>query len=1064
MKLIMLFVSLLLTLTLHAQRNEKKCHAVLLSAEDGTVVNAAVISYWPGNVHTISDNKGSFEINCAADSLRITHVNFVPLSISLKNKNGLAGAIRLQPLVKQLDEVQVNTGYQSLPKERATGSFEKINNQLFNQQVSTNVMERLEWIANGMYTDRKTNQLSTNYTIRGLSTIKGPRAPLVIVDNFPYEGDLNNINPNDVESITILKDAAASSIWGTRAGNGVIVITTKKARFSQPLRVEVNSNISIAEKPGLFYYNNIGPSDFIDVEQFLYSKGYFNSMITSSSRPVLSPVVELLIKKANGTLTAADADAKINALRSHDLRDDFDKYMYQPAVNKQYAVNLRGGSNNIAYLFSAGYDNNTGSLNDKYNRSSFRSENSFRISSKLQLTTSITYSQSNSKDGRIGYGTISTANGRPPMYTRLTDDAGNPVAVIKQYRQPYLDTAGGGKLLNWNYYPIDEHNHLSNTNRIQSLIGDLSINYKIIKGLSADIKYQYQNQNSNTTTLYDQESFSARNMINSYSQLNRATGVVTYKVPKGGILNNSNSQLTSHNIRGQLNLSRLWTKHEITAIAGTEIRETNTTGNSGTTYGYNSDILTFSSVDYANTYPNYVTGSSSFIPSGISFNDKLNRSVSFYGNAAYTFNSKYSFTISGRRDASNLFGVHTNDKWTPLWSAGTGWDISKEKFYHFKPVPYLKFRATYGFSGNADPGNAAVSVISYQANSTYTLAPTARIDQFGNPDLRWEKVGMLNIGVDFNAFAGRLQGSVEYYHKKAKDLFGSAAVDYTAVATYRLERNVATMKANGWDISLNSVNLKGAVGWTSNLNFSINKDEVVDYYLTNKQALNYVGGGIAISALQGRPVYAVYSYRWAGLDPVNGDPRGYINGAVSKDYNSFTGTNYLVDSLVYNGPAFPTKFGSFGNTITWKNFSLTARLAYKFGYYFMRSSINYTNLFGSRQGNGDYSLRWQQTGDELNTNVPSMVYPAVARRDQFYGGSEVLVEKGDHIRLQYVTLSYDLKNLKYKWLPFSTFNFYVNANNLGIIWRANNHGIDPDYRDNSILPPKNIAVGLKAGF
>jgi TonB-linked SusC/RagA family outer membrane protein len=1034
--------------------------------EKGEPIAGATITVKGTKNATSTDANGHFILKGLDENatLVITGVNIETYEVKVIGRSDLATLnVKTKIIEGEGITVSVNNGYQSIPKERATGSFEKVNNQLFNQQVGTTVLDRLETIANGLYVDKKTTQSAPRFSIRGLSSINGPRSPLVVLDNFPYEGDLNNINPNDVESVTILKDAAAASIWGTKAGNGVIVITTKKAKLNQPLRIEFNTNITIGKKPDLFYYNNISPSDFIDVEQFLYDKGFFNSQISSTSRPPLSPVVELLVKKTNGSMPAADVDAKINALRSHDVRNDFNNYLYQSSVNSQNAINLRGGSENIAYLFSAGYDHNTGSLNDKYSRMNIRSENIFRLGKNVQLTAGITWTQSNTSSGHIGYNNLTTASGNLPMYTQLANDAGNPIAVTRQYRQPYIDTAGAGKLLDWNYYPLDDHNHIDNNNRIQSLLGNIGISYKIIKGLTADIKYQYERQSGDNSTIYDQESFRSRDLINYYSQLNRTTGLVTYKVPKGGILTNSNSLLQSHSIRGQLNFSRQWDKHELVAIAGSEIRQILANSSSLRTYGYNNDILSFTPIDYANTYPNFITGSTSFIPNDQAFSSTLNRYVSFYGNAAYTYMEKYSLSLSARRDASNLFGVSTNDKWTPLWSAGIGWDIAKENFYHFKPVSYLKLRATYGFSGNADPSRSGFTVLSYSISSPYTLLPTAMISQFNNPDLRWEKVGMLNLGIDFKAFANRLQGSVEYYQKKGKDLLGFSSVDYTSVPTNRITKNIASMKVHGWDIAINSINIRGPFLWTSNLNFNINKDKVTDYLLTTRSANSYLNGGINISALVGKPVYGVYTYAWAGLDPQTGDPRGYLNGQPSKDYNALLASTYPIDSLKYIGPALPVLFGSLGNTFSYKGISLTVRLAWKGGYYFMRNSINYSNLFGSRQGHGDYALRWQKPGDELNTTVPSMVYPAVSRRDQFYNNTEVLVERADHLRLQYITLDYDFKTA-FKRLPFSNLVFYINMNNICIIWRANKHGIDPDYRDNSILPSRNIAFGLRANF
>ncbi|GAB3832880.1 hypothetical protein GCM10028895_51200 [Pontibacter rugosus] len=181
----------------------------------------------------------------------------------------------------------VSTGYQRIPQERATGSFAQVSEATLQEQVSTDILSRLEAVASGVSVDR--SRLTPELMVRGLSTINGPATPLIVVDNFPYEGDIGNLNPNDVESITVLKDAAAASIWGARAGNGVIVITTKKGRFNQPLTVGFNSSVSVSQEPDLSYLQQMKASDFIDVEQFLFEKGYYRGQLASSGRPVLSP-------------------------------------------------------------------------------------------------------------------------------------------------------------------------------------------------------------------------------------------------------------------------------------------------------------------------------------------------------------------------------------------------------------------------------------------------------------------------------------------------------------------------------------------------------------------------------------------------------------------------------------------------------------------------------------------------------------------------------------------------------------------------------------------------------
>jgi hypothetical protein len=210
-----------------------------------------------------------------------------------------------------------------------------------------------------------------------------------------------------------------------------------------------------------------------------------------------------------------------------------------------------------------------------------------------------------------------------------------------------------------------------------------------------------------------------------------------------------------------------------------------------------------------------------------------------------------------------------------------------------------------------------------------------------------------------------------------------------------------------------------------------------------------------VSAIEGKPVYALYNYRWMGLDPANGDPHGWLNGAVSKNYSSITGAGTQLDDLVYVGPTLPTVVVSLANTVSWKNVSLTFNIAGKFGNYFQRSSVDYTQLITFRNGHSDYSQRWQNPGDEVRTNVPSLVYPNNSQRNVFYSNSEVLATKADFIKLRYVTVSYTMKK--------PAIQFYINANNLGILWRANEYGIDPEYQG-SMPPSASYAFGLRATF
>lgn len=1066
-KVLLIFCLLCLSLTGSAQ--QQLVSGKVIASKDSTALpGATVVLKGTGNGITTGTD-GTFTLSGVPDKgiLFVSFLGYTSREVEINTPLSQHLVIALQENSSSLQEVIVSTGYQDIPQERATGSFAQVSSARLNEQVSTDVLSRLEAVANGLTVDRGTN--SGGIMIRGLSTIQGPKAPLIVVDNFPYEGDINNLNPNDIENITLLKDAAAASIWGARAGNGVIVITTKKSRYNQPLRLEFNSNVTLADAPSLAGIRQMSTSDFIDVEQMLFGRGYYNSQINSTARPALTPVIEILIQKANGTLSEQEADARINHLRQVDVRDEFSRYMYQRTLNQQYSLNLRGGSASNAWLVAGGYDRNMNELAAGYNRVNLRFQNTLRPVKNLELATGIYLTQSRRTSGKPGYGDVSMVPGRLLYpYASFADEAGTPLAVMKDYRQSFKNETGNGRLLDWNYYPLEDYRHNRTGTELRDILANFGLRYQLPLGLEADLKYQFQHQETTTESLQGEHSYGARDLVNRFTQINPASGAVTHIIPRGGILDISNGFTESHNARGQLNFNRAWDSHSFAALAGGEVRSTNITGKSNRLYGYNEDILTFGKVDYVNRYPSIINGSLAFIPDNTFVSDKLNRFVSLFGNAAYTYKGRYTLSASARQDASNLFGVRANDRWTPLWSSGLGWDISGEPFYKLAFLPFLKLRATYGFSGNVNQNLAAVTTMSYRTSlSAQTLSPTATFSNYANPELTWETAGMFNTGLDFRLKNDVLSGSLEYYRKIGTDLFGRELIDYTSGIGSSVVRNAASMKGNGFDVELNAgiVNTT-SFSWTAHLNASYYKDEVTKYYLSSTRGSSFVGSVPAISGQEGKPVYGIYSYRWAGLDPSTGAPQGYLNGEASTDYAALTGPSVLLDDLTYHGSALPTYFGSVGSTVSYRNFSLTARVSYKMGYFFRRRSINYGSLFANSQGHADFANRWQQPGDEALTDVPALYYPVASVRESFYAGAETLVERGDHIRFQYVTASYELRKANWARLPFERAQTYLNVSNLGLIWTANRQGLDPDYNLSSFaLPPSRAyALGFKVFF
>ncbi|MCW3075119.1 MAG: TonB-dependent receptor [Flaviaesturariibacter sp.] len=1009
---------------------------------------------------TATDNRGAFTILALpGDTLRISHTGYEPALIVIRHPSTVL-SITLSPTEQTLAAVTVSTGYQSLPRDRATGSFEKVDSSLLNRVVSPDILSRLDGVTSSLYFSKVRGGVP-ELAIRGLSTLQSVATPLIVVDNFPYEGDLADLNPADVESVTVLKDAAAASIWGARAGNGVIVITTKKGSYSQPSRLSFNTALTVQKAPDLFYDPSfLGSPGFIEVERFLFAKGFYNAQLSNTfSRPVISPVVEILAKQRAGTLSAAAAEAAIAALEGYDLRRDQQRYLLQNAVKEQYGLSFSGGAAAVNYLLNLGYDRIGSTLvGNRQDRRTLHTVINARPAPRLEVSLAIGYTENSGASNGIADLTPSGGKSAYYPYARLADSAGTPLPLEKFYRAAFLDTAGAGALLDWRYRPLDELRLSGKRNASRHLLARLSATYKLSKALSAELKYGVERSNGETRHYTPVESFFARHTINLYSQ--KAGTAVKRNVPYGGFLDGSVSTLASYALRGQLSYNRSWRgAHNLAAIFGGEVREAVNRSQSGRTYGYDDNMTTFANVDYLTSFPLWGNLGTNSVPSNTAFSDVINRFVSLYANGSYTFRGRYTASASARRDASNIFGVTTNNRWVPLWSAGLAWNLAAEPFYSSSWLPVLKLRTTWGYSGNVSPVSA-LPTIRYSTPNTVTNLVYARAENQPNPSLRWEKVGMFNAGLDFALPANRLVGSIEWWQKSAVDLLGPAPVDPT-VGALTMTLNSAHLRGSGVDVKLNAKLVDRAFAWSAGLLFSRVTNKVTRYLLESASLARLVGDGYFITPATGYDPYALVSYRWGGLDSA-GAPKGFNDGRPSQDYSAIVNRSTW-DDLKVHGTTRPPLFGSLLNTVSYKGVSLSANIVYKFNYYFRRTSLNYASLYNSWIGHKEWESRWQAPGDEARTNVPAMIYPAVPNRDLFYNQSEATVERGDLIRLQDVNLSWSPQRLRLGKAVVKSLQLFAVASNCGIIWRANRRGLDPDFGTGT-PPGLNLSFGFKTTF
>lgn len=1044
------------------QINQSWLEGQVISAVTSATLSDVELQLSKARRGTITDNEGRFRIlvKSLPDTLivRLTGYETQRLPIhTLAPVNVL-----LVPITNELQAVEVHTGYQSIPGERATGSFVSIDQTLLNRRIGASILDRLDGIASGLIFNRNRtpNANEPAIMIRGRSTLFANTEPLIVVDNFPYEGDINQINPNDIESITLLKDAAASSIWGVRAGNGVIVITTKKGKQATKPRISFNSNITIGEKPDLWYQQIAAASDIIEMESFLFSRGFYNNRINQVHLP-LSQAVSIFHQRRMGSLSAADSANSIQALSGIDNRRNLDQYFYRRSVLQQYALSVNGGSNGHTYFFSTGIDKmQHQQIASQQSRITIRARNQIDIiKEKLDISTDINIALSQTQNPSGFY--FNTTS----VYEQLVTDKGEAASIYRDYRKSWLDTIGRGQLLNWQYRPYDEINNVDDKTKRSDTRLLTTLRWKIMPQMNIQVSYQHERGVSESKNYRNMENYYTRDLINRFTQPNYQTGIPTIHVPIGDILNRIDYQFNSHYGRIQWSYQKRWSSdHRIDILAGTEIRQVSNTSLGYTRYGINRNNATDILADHISLFPALPLGFNSRIPFTQNQSENTDRYLSYYTNMGYNFREKYQLTLSARKDESNLFGVDANQRTVPLWSVGAGWILSKESFLKKNWLQHLKLRITYGLSGNIDKSATAYTTAGIGFNSIFAQ-PTNFLINPPNPFLSWEKVEMLNLATDFSLWKGGISGSFEYYIKNGKNLIGNSPMaPQTGITQFR--QNIAHLQTRGFDLTLNAKIFSRNFQWNTQFLLSLNQDKVQKYLLVPPAIKNYITN-ITSNPLEGKPWAAMFAYQWAGLDPVNGHPQGILDGVISTNYNRITGPA-AIGELVYLGSGRPTVFGNFRNDFAYRNWNLSFNTVYSLGYYFRRPSIFYTAAFNSSMSgipnaHADIAARWKNPGDEVTTQIPSWVYPAIPARDEFYQYSTALVEKGDHIRLRDIRISYQLLLKQTNRSGIKSCQLYAYINNISILWRANTKGIDPD-NITGFPTPRTFAIGTQIEF
>ena len=981
MKRVLLSSALLLVSTLTFAQS--KVSGTVKDANGEPLIGVSVMEVGTNN-GAVTDVNGNYTLNVKPGAkLKLSYIGFTPQTV----KAGSNSQIVLQEDNTALNEVVV-VGYGTMRRKDVTSSITTVRAEDLNQGVFTDPGQMLQGKVPGLVVSSTADPNgSPTITLRGASTLRtGAMSPYYVVDGIPGV-DISIVSPEDIESIDVLRDATATAIYGSKAANGVIIITTKKGSKE---RTNVTYNGYVAFDNILKKYDVCTADDLRR-----YAK--------------------------DNNITLKDGGANM----------DWQDEVLRTGISHNHNVNISGGNGSTSYMISGDLRKREGVIKmtgfDRFNVRSLVSTKTLKDHLTVSLGANMMYGKHfGVPSGNEGASVLDAMN----YYS--------PTNAIKNADGTW--TVGSGSK-NYNPLALMEENKSETVWKRNQFVGKTAL--ELWKGFVWSVNYSWSNY---------QSTYSAYNTRNSQLE---------------GI-GNKNGQATRNTYFGReqtfetyLNYDFKVGKSKWGLMGGYSWEEKkNNDGFGLSVEGYYNDDLGWYNMSYAQT----ILGVQNSVQSG--YLEKV-RNISFYGRVNYSFDSRYMLQATIRRDGSSVFGK--NNRWGTFPSVSAAWNITEEKFMQNQHIfDNLKLRAGYGISGNAMGFDVYSSYNTYGASGTFVYDGktyrTYGATKNANPDLKWESTGMLNIGLDFAFLKGRLNGTVEVYHKKTKDLIWSYPVSTTQYIYGWMDANVGEMTNKGIEFTLNAVPVRTKnFMWSTTLNLSHNKNTVdkmqnETFHTTNLTQGDPMVAGVSADGwtqriMEGEPIGTFYTYQYAGI--VNGRSEYYVLDENGNRTGETTNNPSLKDRSI-TGCAQPKLNAGWNNTLTYKNWSLNAFITGVFGNDVYNSArAHYTAAQMFSDGKNVLKEFLSNPVGDASSSLPSDRY----------------IEKGSYVRLQTLSLSYTFRNCFNDWIQDLT--LYGTANNLftitnykGLDPEVNMGGIDPgiDYRWSRYPHTRTFMVGVKINF
>ncbi|RXK83680.1 SusC/RagA family TonB-linked outer membrane protein [Filimonas effusa] len=1043
-------------------------------------------------IGAVTDVNGRFTLKVPAGTayLKVSSMGYNTILVNILNKKNIS--IRLASEKNNLSEVIVN-GYTNIAKRKNTTATAKIEIDKIRQTGVSGVDQMLEGQIAGVSVTTLNGgpNGAPQIRIRGNASLTA-QDPLWVLDGIPLEGtnmpviyDKDNIdqlrnlpiagiNPDDIADITILKDAAATAIYGARASNGVIVITTKKGKKG-PVAISFSANTFIAERPNFNKLNLMNAAEKVDFELGVAANPELTYRPNQGAvTRILNNAGELGTFRTNGFAGLSSATQQaINALKL--TNTDWGKEIYQTPANQQYGLNLSGGNDQANYYFSAGYYDERGTtIGTGLKRYNITLKTDVNISSKLSFGAALFASKSDRKS----YLTEVDAFTSPSRYSRNV----NPYLSVKDANGNYIydqDIQGTGNLTGDVYIPFNITEERDNTKyklSNGSLKGLFNVNYKILPGLKLRSELGLQFEEISAEKFAGTNSYFLRKLKESTRYYNSATRQYEYFLPAGGTIQNQNTSFFQYNWKNVLEFNKVINqKHEIDVMVGSELRRNKNTDLQTKGFGYNEKTLTNQTIVFPNSdFASY----SSFRPYQKTFAE--NAFASAYATVSYTYDRKYTAYGSIRYDGSDLFGVDPKYKYLPIYSISGAWNVREEDFLRSaSAISNLRIRASYGLQGNIDKYTSPFIVGSYEPINVLPGNNETGVNVTTPPNnkLRWEKTATVNVGFDLGLFNNRIQVIADYYNRNGKDLIGTEMLQLEN-GFNNTKSNFARINNKGIELSISTHNIVTKnFQWSTDFNIARNKSRMIRQKAAPSDFM---------PSKEGYPINALFVLKTAGLD-ANGIPQFLQNGRVTslEDFyqlydpyaDIFPGE--LLDTRLdragfqslfsYAGDMDPKFTGGLINRFRLGGFDLAISALFKLdqwklaapsynpaavdrGQNYARSVSSLPPAFGKESYNGErwMAYTWMNSQDPINS----------------YRMLDIFAKKISYVRINSIRLGYNLPASVARKVKAGNIKLTVESRNPFVFGTNYDGYFDPETYGDIYAQPvtRSISFGLNATF